>query len=54
MFLEIMKRFEFGNTLPLLDPIEEMEIEDSDLTALLGEKEKVDSSLSSSQFKGVS
>jgi hypothetical protein len=28
MYGELMKRFDFGNKLPQLDPIEDMEIED--------------------------
>jgi ATP-dependent RNA helicase DOB1 len=36
---EIMKRFDNGNKLPLLDPIEDMEIEEKHLTDLIKTKE---------------
>lgn len=49
-----MKRFNFGSTLPLLDPIEDMEIEDKDLEVLTNEKQRILSELNSSDIKSVS
>jgi hypothetical protein len=41
MYFEVLKRFEQGNTLPLLDPKEDMEIEDRELDSLLKAQDKV-------------
>lgn len=49
-----MKRFNFGSTLPLLDPIEDMEIEDKDLEVLTNEKQRILSELNCSDIKSVS
>lgn len=32
MYFELLKRFKFGQDLPLLDPIEDMEIENKELS----------------------
>jgi hypothetical protein len=41
MYFEVMRRFEQGNTLPLLDPKEDMEIESKELDDLLKANEKI-------------
>lgn len=38
MFFELMKRFNYGSSLPLLDPIEDMEIDDKMLSDLIDAK----------------
>jgi hypothetical protein len=45
MYHEIMRRFENGDKLPLLHPIEDMEIEDATLTEFIKAKGKVEKSL---------
>lgn len=42
MYHEVLKRFEKGEKLPLLDPKEDMEIESDDLDKLLKARRKVD------------
>ena len=41
MYFEVMKRFKGGETLPILDPKDDMEIESKELDKLLASKEKV-------------
>jgi len=41
MYFEVLKRFEQGNTLPLLDPKEDMEIESKELDDLVSAKAKL-------------
>jgi hypothetical protein len=41
MYFEVMRRFEQGNTLPILDPKEDMEIESKELDDLLKANEKI-------------
>ena len=45
LYGEIMKRFQNGDSLPLLDPIEDMEIEDKQLEELIQAKDKINSEL---------
>lgn len=45
MYTELMKRFDQGNKLPLLDPIEDMEIEDKELKEYLKVKGKLTAEL---------
>ena len=45
LYGEIMKRFENGDSLPLLDPIDDMEIEDKQLGELIQAKDKINSEL---------
>ena len=45
MFFELMKRFNNGDSLPLLDPIDDMEIEDENLEKLVEAKGKLDTQL---------
>ena len=45
LYGEIMKRFENGDSLPLLDPIDDMEIEDKQLGDLIQAKDKINSEL---------
>jgi hypothetical protein len=54
MYGEFMKRFDGGKTLPLLDPIEDMEIEDECLNRFLESKKKLDTELSLPKFKDIS
>lgn len=60
MFMELMKRFENGKTLKLLDPIEDMEIEfdkdedELDITELVNAKEKVEEQLLTTKLNKVS
>ena len=42
MFFEIMKRFDNGNKLVLLDPKEDMEIENKELDKLIKANEQID------------
>ena len=42
MFMQIMERFNYGETLPLLDPVDDMEIETPELKKLLKAKTQVD------------
>jgi len=41
MYFELMKRFNYGETLPQLHPTEDMEIEDETLSELLKVKGKI-------------
>ena len=57
MYMELLKRFDQGNTLKLLDPIQDMEIEydpdegdDVDIKQLIEAKEKVATELSRSKY----
>lgn len=45
MFFELMKRFNNGDSLPILHPVEDMEIEDENLEQLLEAKGKVEDDL---------
>jgi hypothetical protein len=45
LYGEIMKRFQNGDALPLLDPIDDMEIEDKQLSELIQAKNKINSEL---------
>jgi hypothetical protein len=49
-----MKRFNYGETLPQLHPIEDMEIEDENLNDLLKAKDKIDSRLASYSVQEIS
>lgn len=42
MYFEIMRRFEQGNKLPLLDPIDDMEIDETNLNSFVEAKGKVE------------
>ena len=46
-----MKRFENGNKLPLLDPIEDMDIENKELHKLVDAKQKIDAEIETLQKK---
>ena len=41
MYGELLKRFDNGDKLPLLDPIEDMEIESQDIKELIKAKDKI-------------
>lgn len=41
MYNELMKRFDRGDKLPLLDPVEDMDIQSKDLDKLLETKEQI-------------
>lgn len=41
LYLEFMKRFDYGEKIPLLHPVEDMEIEDSKLNSLLKKENKL-------------
>jgi ATP-dependent RNA helicase DOB1 len=41
MYFELLKRFDGGKTIPLLDPIADMEIESKGLTKLMGARKKI-------------
>jgi hypothetical protein len=45
LYNEIMKRFANGDKLPLLDPLEDMEIEDKQLKEYIRAREKIDEEL---------
>lgn len=47
MYFEMMKRFENGDKLPLLDPKEDMEIESKELDDLFKAQSKIDKELQS-------
>ena len=50
MYFELLKRFSMGETLPLLHPIEDMEIEDRDLEKLIKARDDIDQQLNSSKL----
>lgn len=54
MFFELMKRFNYGESLPLLHPIEDMEIEDKSLSELMKAKEKINDKLATYNVKEIS
>lgn len=45
LYGEIMKRFSNGDALPILDPIEDMEIEDKQMTDYIDAKNKIEKEL---------
>jgi len=42
MYFELLRRFDGGKNLPLLDPIDDMEIESERLTKLVDAKKELD------------
>ena len=60
MYMELLKRFEQGKTLKMLDPIEDMEIEFDpdtdtiDIKELVDAKGRVEEELTKSKFKNIS
>mmetsp|Transcript_4322 Transcript_4322/g.4088 ORF Transcript_4322/g.4088 Transcript_4322/m.4088 type:complete len:92 (-) Transcript_4322:646-921(-) len=53
MFFELMRRFNQGATLPLLHPIEDMEIEGKDMEKLCKKKEGILRELEDSKFQNI-
>ena len=52
LYSEIMKRFGGnGDKLPMLDPVEDMEIEDSNLTTYISTRSKIMSELEKIETK---
>lgn len=52
MYFELLRRFN-GN-IPLLDPVEDMEIEDKLLTKLIKARKDLDSQLAGTQYQAIS
>lgn len=53
MYFEVLKRFDSGKNIPLLDPIKDMAIESKTLTKLLSSKATINSELKASEIKDL-
>jgi len=51
MYFELLKRFDGGKTIPLLDPVIDMEIESKALVKLIEVRATIDKELQSAELK---
>jgi|LauGreDrversion4_2_1035121.scaffolds.fasta_scaffold4844342_1 hypothetical protein len=50
MYFEVLKRFEQGKTIPLLDPIKDMDIDSKTLKKLMASKDTILKELSQDEI----
>lgn len=53
MYFEVLKRFDQGRTIPVLDPVKEMDIESKTLSKLLASRATIEDELSQGEIKDL-
>lgn len=54
MYFEVMKRLEYGKKVPLLDPVQDMDIESKTLKKLMESRQTIDEELQNTKIKELS
>jgi hypothetical protein len=54
MYFELLKRFDQGKSIPILDPVKEMDIDSKTLSKLLATRKTITDELSQGEIKDLS